>query len=394
MRAALFASAAVLLLAPAAYAQNNQYQSGDVSAQTTINAGAAHDAGATAVAGGNVVTSNTEGDEELGNSRHMDGDTNASTDATVWDATGTVAVTSAAVANGGTAVAGGGDVEVDTEQLAHGDAAATTTLRGGYANDAAASASASGNVAAMSMQDGEVRFIGAQESTGDISANVEVDQDGVSGVVISGAVSSSNNLSIAGDTATVLTDTVQTASGSSTARSDLYTGWAYDASGNATANANSVTIDNQWGYVNARIEQRSDANVSADSYVTLGGDFVGFASAGAYGVGNQALVTNVGSDTVIDTVQANSGDISANAAMSGEGGAMALASSAAYGNNVTGSLCGYCDANVPGMSVSNSQTNDGAVTSTAHVNTPYAHTVAATSTAIGNAATYQTSGPN
>ena len=47
------------------------------------------------------------------------------------------------------------------------------------------------------------------------------------------------------------------------------------ASGNATANANAVTIDNQWGYVNARVAQSSSAQVNADSYVTIGGDFLG-----------------------------------------------------------------------------------------------------------------------
>ena len=39
-----------------------------------------------------------------------------------------------------------------------------------------------------------------------------------------------------------------------TADVDLYAGYATDVSGNATANANAVTIDNQWGYVNARVD--------------------------------------------------------------------------------------------------------------------------------------------
>ena len=200
-------------------------------------------------------------------------------------------------------------------------------------------------------------------------------------------------MSFGGDTATILTDTQQTAAGDATARVDLYAGYVTDASGNATANANAVTIDNQWGYVNARVAQSSSAQVSADSYVTIGGDFLGFGSAGAYGVGNQALISNVGSDTVIDTAQDNSGDISANAAFSGEGGVSALASSAAYGNYVNASLCAYCDENVPSMMASNSQSNSGDVRSTSTVSSQSAGTVATTSTAIGNAATYQTRGP-
>ncbi len=100
--------------------------------------------------------------------------------------------------------------------------------------------------------------------------------------------------------------------------------------------------------MNAAIEQNSTATVSADSYVTLGGDFTGFASAGAYGVGNQATVSNVGSDTVLDVSQSNGGDVYANAALVGDGG-MALASSAAYGNHISGSVCTSCDLNVPSL---------------------------------------------
>ena len=90
-------------------------------------------------------------------------------------------------------------------------------------------------------------------------------------------------------------------------------------------------------------------------------------SAGAYGVGNQAIVANVGSDTVMDVTQYNAGDVSANAALAGDGGGMALASSAAYGNSVSGSLCAYCDDGNPTLTAANDQTNDGAVSARASV---------------------------
>lgn len=396
MRAALLVSAALLIASPA-FAQsvtNDQYQSGSATASTTIDVGSGGDVGATAIASGNVVTagSDTTG-VALDSVQHMDGDTNAGADAIVWDASGNVAITSAAVANGAT-VTSNGDTDINATQYARGNANAETRFAGGTAGNAGTSASASGNVGAVSVENGQARVITTQESTGGVSAIVEADHCCVGGQVVSGAISSSNNLSVAGETATVLTDTHQAASGSSIARVDLYAGYATDASGNATANGNSVAIDNQWGYVNARVDQRSSANVAADSYVTLGGDFLGFASAGAYGVGNQATVSNVGSDTVMDVTQDNSGDISADAAMAGEGGSMTLASSAAYGNNVSGTLCGYCDTNAPGLTATNRQTNSGDVSASAVVTTPRANMVGATATAIGNAATYQVSGPS
>jgi len=387
-----------LVSAPAAYAQSNtQYQGGDATAVTDVEAGYAHDAGATAIAGGNVVsTTQEDSDTDLTSSQHMDGDTTADANATVWTAEGNVAITSAAVGNGGTAVISGGSSTIEAEQLGHGDANATTTLRNGYSYNAATSASASSNTAAVSAENAAVRVLMNQESTGSVNASAEMDADIVEDQAVSGVIASANNLSIGGETATILNATRQNATGASvTARSDLYVGSATDASGNATANANSVTIDNQWGYVNAAIEQNATSQVQADSYVTLGDSFTGFASAGAYGVGNQATVANVGSDTVLDVTQSNSGGVSANAGLAGDGGGTALASSAAYGNSITGQVCTSCDASgdVPGLYASSSQTNDGNVYSSSTIRTDGAGMVGATSTAIGNAATYSARPP-
>lgn len=398
MRAALLISAALLLATPA-FAQddgNNQYNSGDTNAETEIEIGTAEDVGATAVAGGNVANSESEGDFEIESTQHNDGDTNADADVTAWTVHGNIAVTSAAVANGGTVVAGNGDVEIDATQLSHGNTSANVRFRGGHAHNAGTSASAAGNVGAVSMQNGQLRALTTQEATGAYTANVEADHDQVLGQVVSGAVASANNLSLAGETATVLTDTQQRASGHVGARVDLYAGQAGDASGNATANANSIAIDNQYGYVNARIRQEASSSVAAQSYVTLGGEFSGFASAGAYGVGNSAIVSNSASDTVIDVAQLNTGGVSSEAALvAGGGDGQALASSAAYGNTATGVVCGYCDEGTPGMYADVNQVNTGDVTSRATVSTGRAGLVATTATAIGNAATFSTQGqPN
>jgi len=398
MRAVTTLLITTALVSAPAYAQsNNQYQAGDATAVTNVEADWAGDAGATAVASGNAVTTTQEdNDTNLASTQHMDGDTSAEANATIWTATGNVAITSAAVSNGGTATIADGSSDIDAQQLGHGDANATVTLRNGYSLNAATSASASNNTAAVSAQDAALRLLMNQESVGSVNASTEMDVDIVEDQAVSGAIASANNLSVGGETATVLNATRQNASGGSvTARVDLYAGYATDASGNATANANSVTIDNQWGYVNAAIEQNSNATVSADSYVTLGSDFTGFASAGAYGVGNHTTVANIGSDTVMDVAQSNGGDVYANAALDAGGGGMALASSAAYGNSITGALCTDCDATgqVPGLYVSSNQVNDGNVYSSSTIRTTGANTVGATSTAIGNAATYSARPP-
>jgi hypothetical protein len=194
----------------------------------------------------------------------------------------------------------------------------------------------------------------------------------------------------------MLTDTTQTARGQAViAETDLYAGYAGDAVANSTANANALTIENEYGYLNSRVSQESTANVDARSYVTLGGDFVGFASAAAYGVGNQAMISNTTSDTVIDTAQWNGGDVLADAGLIADGsGDQALASAAAYGNVVTGALCGSdCSGDEAQLSATNHQVNNGAVRARATINVEHANTAAGSAVAIGNAATYQVSSP-
>lgn len=397
MRAVLFLSAA-LIAAPAAFAQsagNDQYQGGDAVATTTIDVGSTGDAGATAVASGNVVTaSNEDSVTALDNTQHMDGATHAEVNATVWNATGGVAVASAAVANGATVASVNGGVDADSRQFAHGDATAVTRFNGGDAAYASSSASAAGNVGALSIVNGEGRFVADQESTGSIGALVEADHCCISGAAVSAAIASANNIAAGGDTATIVGAIRQSATGDSVAASvDLYAGYASDASGNAIANGNAVTIDNEWGYVNADVDQRATADVSAESYVTLGGDFLGIGAAGAYGVGNQTILSNVGSDTVLDVTQDNAGMVTADAAIAGEGGAAALVSAAAYGNNVTGSLCSDCDMSSPTLSVNNDQRNSGDVRASATAIVPSAGSVAATASAIGNSGTFVVRGP-
>ncbi len=394
MRAALLLSAA-LIASPAIAQTNNQYQGGDATATTVVDVGQTEDAAATAVASGNVVTVQADdADAFMLNDQHMDGDTTAVATSDIDSADGNTVTSSAAVANGATAELRGSTVTIDALTLAHGDTTAITNATGDYAVNAATSASAAGNVAAVSTEYSDAELLIAQESTGSTIAAVNADHGHVDEQVVSGAIASANNLSVTGYTTTLLSRTRQTADGDDvTASVNLNAEHAHDASGNATASANSIALDNQWGHLETRVIQNASANVSASSEVTLGDHFHGFGSAGAYGVGNQTLVSNVGSDTLMNTVQDNVGDISANAAFSGQGGDSALASAAAYGNNVEGALCSQCEVNVPSLVANNNQTNAGDVSSNARVTSAYTNTAAASATAIGNAATYSARGP-
>jgi hypothetical protein len=393
MRAALLLTAA-LIASPAFGQTNDQYQGGDATATTVVDVGETEDAAAMAVASGNVVTfAADDADAFMLNDQHMDGDTTAVAVSDIDSAGGNTVTSSAAVANGATAELRGSTVTIDALTLARGDSTAITEASGNDAVNAATSATAAGNVSAISTEFSDAELLIAQESTGETTAIINADHGHVDEQAVAGAIANANSLSVTGYTTTLLSRTRQTAEGDIAADVSLNAEHAHDASGNATASANSIALANQWGYLETRVIQSASGNVTANSEVTLGDHFHGFGSSGAYGVGNQTLVSNVGSDTLMTTAQDNAGDISANAAFSGAGGDSALASAAAYGNNVEGGLCSQCDLNVPSLTANNNQTNSGDVSSTARVTSAYTNAAAAGATAIGNAATYSARGP-
>jgi hypothetical protein len=107
MRAVLHCSITTALVsAPAAYAQSNtQYQGGDATAVTDVEAGWAHDAGATAIAGGNAVATTQEDNDTAPHQQSAHGRRHhRRRQRDRLDREGNVAITSAAVGNGGTAV--------------------------------------------------------------------------------------------------------------------------------------------------------------------------------------------------------------------------------------------------------------------------------------------------
>lgn len=399
MRAALLLSVAMLTLAPAAFAQtatNDQHQAHGTVSQTDVTAGNVGDAAATSVSAGNTyAVDGDHSDADLTNNQQMDGAANADATANIDNSWGNEAVAAAAVGNGVTATSTNGSTTLRSYQSDNGDTHAGAELDGRTAVNGAVSASAGANVAALAADTGDINAAMYQESNGRVDASARGSQGGVYGDTVAAAIASGNNVTASGYTTTSTTSTTQRANGEYVrANVDLYAGEATNASGNATANGNSVVIDNAFGYTNAQIDQQSSGHVNANSYVTLGNDFAGYASAGAYGVGNSATVSNSGSDTEINTDQNNQGYIEANSAVGGDGSGMALSSSAAYGNSVSGTLCSSCgNGDTPNMTANNHQVNDGDVYASSRSSSSYAGTVATTSTAIGNAATYAVRGP-
>lgn len=392
-RASLLLAAAAIAIAPA-YAQSSvvseQVRLDDSFAALNLHVDEADDVSGAAVAGANSFTATANGAGiDAYATQYSEGSATAAADATVWRAWGDVAVGAAATGNGVVGAVENGALNVEGWQIQHGDTAASARVRTGTTWSGATSASAGANVTDVSAYNGDLRLVTGQTNTGSVSANVEADHCCVSTDIEAGAVASANSASAAGYTTTMLTATEQTSTGEAVrARTDLWAGYAGSASGSAVANGNTFSAANQWGYVNVAARQANSAGVIAESYVTLGGDWLSFASAGAYGVGNSAAVSNVGSDTVMATAQDNMGFVGAYAALAGNGGDAAV-SSTAYGNVVTGGLCNGCENG--SLTASNTQTNSGRVESVTTVRSGWAGSVAGSATAIGNAASYSVS---
>ncbi len=314
-------------------------------------------------------------------------DSFAAVDVDVYDADEVNAVSNAG-GNSFSAAAYDRSLVVHGAQRSQGDARAQTSVQSGAAYAVNAEANASANIVSAAAESGDLTLVQGQSNSGSIEANVEADLCCVSDAATASASASGNVIATTGYTTTMLTATDQTNSGDGvTAHVDLYARSAAEASAQASASGNALTLDNQWGYVNAAARQDNRAGAIAEAYVTLGDAWL--ASAAAYGVGNSAVITNIGSDTVIDTQQSNSGFVGAYAA-SVNGYGDADGSATAYGNVVTAALCNSCGE--AALSASNAQVNDGRVESVVTLRARRGGVVTGNANAIGNAAAYSVTG--
>ncbi|PHS23822.1 MAG: hypothetical protein COA84_10515 [Robiginitomaculum sp.] len=183
--------------------------------------------------------------------------------------------------------------------------------------------------------------------------------------------------------------------------------WARSADGEdvittATATGNAYNVENSYGFAQVRSGQDNQAQITANSDVTLD-LWEGWNASTAYAVANTTLVSNIGSDLDLLTLQYNDGNVDATATFTGgdaDGGVGNsgtnitdfVTSATAFGNAASGFVCATCGG---GIRANNQQTNTGNITATSTVNTGSNGALIATATAVGNSASYQTvqSGP-
>jgi hypothetical protein len=277
----------------------------------------------------------------------------------------------------GASVAASGRLEAETAQA--GDIGVTTQAQGDshvftVSNGTAGLAVNQANSAEVTSDGGTV--LGLATGTAQFDASTQGNSVGLTGDSWSGA-----RMVVTQDNATDLTQAAQfTAYGQVQAGETSAT-----AAGNAISAVNEGFLLDTTSTQHNRSYVRAQAETAAASYGSL--------SVSANGVGNSAVMGDIGGQVVLDTSQVNeTGGIEVIATLSGGDGYDTQATANAAGNSVTGYACADCNGR---MTVNNSQVNSAGVgaTSTTTI-TGQARSVSGAASAVGNSATYYVSKPS
>ena len=357
-----------------------------------------------------------------------------------WQATST----STAVGNAAAGLVTSGSIDLDVQQQLDANITATNQLLGGNSGLAIATTTAYGNSTTSGTWDGNNYYRADQVSNGDVTADTRVDMQNAGTVAnattaianvsvptnewgtnaafqtqeSNGSVSSTtdvdmwrdghsasfattaggNAVSSTGSTSTNINGAVQTTAAGETisASSDVYMGFGHNVLSATTAFGNSASQHNEWGYASlgregSEVYQGNDSEVDAQTYVTID-QWSGYATASAYGVGNTASTSNLGSDAGLYAIQDNYGTVSSDANLKGASytDGSGIVTSTAIGNSATATLCNICgDAALHGQT---QQFNAGSVIARGSASDGQTGSVFGAATAVGNSATYQSNG--
>jgi len=259
--------------------------------------------------------------------------------------------------------------------------------------DVSAVLQAQGNNHVISVNSGTAGVRVTQENSGQVVS----DGGGVYGLVTGtasfNAVTQGNDISLNGDNGSAeRTITTQT-NDTDLTQASQFTAFGQVQTGRTTVSASGNTFSavNHGALLDATSSQTNHSYVRAQAETSAAA--FGSLSVAANGVGNEAMVGDVGGEVMLDNTQVNDGGgIEVLATLTGGDGYDAQATASAAGNSVTGYACASCNGH---MTVTNSQTNaaDVGATSTTTL-TGQARSAVGVAHAVGNSATYYVSKPS
>ena len=376
---------------------NQQIQLGDVFSDMNVVVPGSTDGDATSIsmAYGNTVSGyNGNGGANVQSDQTFDANAEANAALSGGDIGGTAAANAIAYGNSAVWETHNGSLTGDQLNQVTADGSnitARTSIDVGTTNAISSAATATANTTAVYVYDGDNTVTSRQFSGANVLAENSTDAccDNESSTTTATAVS--NSYHSWSTTSTVNADVEQSATGTAvTARVSVNQTDGNDVVGAANASANSITVDNEWGYARLEGSQDNQSDVAAESTVTLT-DWSGMAASSANGVGNSALLTNIGSDAALDFSQTNSGDVYTTAEFDGDTtyNGTVTTNSTSIGNAFTGFVCTTCGDGVMGGTIY--QSNSGDVRSVGQGYAGASGGYAGAASAIGNSATFMTS---
>lgn len=207
-------------------------------------------------------------------------------------------------------------------------------------------------------------------------------------VLVSAAAGNNSYTSTSTDRGSQEHTVTQTSSGRTEAYVSLNGGNLWHSATEADARGNAIVVANSGGSLVAETVQSNSGQVQATS--TLTGYEYGLMDSTAYGVGNVASMQNNDIYVRLDNSQINSGGVDVTASFEGAYGYDTYVTADAVGNQVIGSACGDCGAD---MIANNNQVNSAAISARSDARvTGSGRSTVTTSRATGNSASYYVSG--
>lgn len=394
------------LIAAAAHGQSHlpieidQLQTGDMWSEMEVHVDTTVDeASAAATSVGNTAAGlvNT-GDVTFRASQEMAGNATATARLSGYAVSGAAVATTTSYGNAASGGTWDGNTSYRAEQLMTGDTSARSEMDMEGVNSLGVATTAIANVSTPASEYGDNRSYQEQRVRGSVDAVSDVDLccNGADGAVVTTA--GGNAVSSTGSTSNVINGAVQSTGDGERIRAvgNVYAGDASNITAATTATGNSYTVANEWGFTSlgrdgSELYQGNESEIDAQTWVTYD-EYRGVNAASAYGVGNSALVSNIGSDTHLYAIQENYATVGSQASFTGNSttGGVAVATATSIGNAATVSLCNTCG--TAAVAGALNQYNAGSVYSIGQMSTGGGGAVHGAATAIGNSATYQSGG--
>lgn len=396
-------SAATITCAPTFADSTTEILNGQINLDAAIAVAAegetdtANSATLSAIGSANALTVDVVERHDITSEQTFSGsvDARAETRARIID--GTAITTSSAMGNAASVIDDNGmDAAIEQTALDGSSVSASARLEvGSYAISSVTSATASANAYDATSYGGDNTHLLRQDSGAEVTADAYVLAPtgglGYAATVLGAANGNSAQVQGYYLYPSQVVDVDQDNRGDVTGRARVETGGgAVSTNIVASANGNSVWMQNENGYARIQGEQDNSGAVTAESEALVGDFDVDLFSVSSEGVGNSAILSNIGSNAYMGVDQTNTGAVNATANFDGEAGGSALVSATAFGNAATTYVCSECPVTAQGAT---NQLNSAAIGSTVTGRMTSGGVLSGAATAIGNSATYQTVNP-